>query len=243
MTTPYRHHFRDAPKRHATRLLRGMAASMLLVLLVVALPWALWHFIGPRARGMNTTTTTRSCVRAEPMLRPTASKRSTLLGATAAAGYLLSVVAANTASVHWPPLTIGGLLVPAGTLFAGTCLTARDLLHDVLGTRGVVTGVLAGAALSAVLASPQIAMACVAAFTVSEVLDTLVYAKLRRRSRLGAVAASNAIGLVIDSALFVPLAFDDLAAVPGQITGKTAITIATLALLHAVDVMRRDARP
>lgn len=72
-------------------------------------------------------------------------------------GYLVSVVAANIASVHWPPAVIGGLLDPAGTVFAGTSLTARDLVHDTLG-RGVATGIVAGAGLSAILTSPQIAL-------------------------------------------------------------------------------------
>jgi uncharacterized PurR-regulated membrane protein YhhQ (DUF165 family) len=159
-------------------------------------------------------------------------------------GYLLSVVAANIASVHWPPFVFGGLLVPAGTVFAGTSLTLRDLVHDTLGGRGVAAGIGAGAGLSAVLASPQIAVASVVAFTASEIVDALIYTRLRRRTRLGAVAASNAVGLVVDSALFVPLAFGSFAAVPGQIVGKTAATLVTLAALHLTSVItRRVVRP
>jgi uncharacterized PurR-regulated membrane protein YhhQ (DUF165 family) len=159
------------------------------------------------------------------------------------AGYLLTVIAANVASVCWPPLTVGELLIPAGTLFAGASLTARDLLHDALGAGGVAAGILAGAGLSAVVASPQIAVASVLAFAVSEVLDALVYARLRPRSRLGAIGVSNAVGLVADSVLFVPLAFGTFAAVPGQIVGKTVATILTLAALHAISFARRAVRP
>lgn len=106
-------------------------------------------------------------------------------GAVAMIGYLLSVVAANFASAHWPTLAVGGLVVPAGTVFAGTSLTARDLVHDRLGACGVVVGITAGAGLSAVLASPQIAVASVVAFTVSEIVDALICTRLRPRSRLG----------------------------------------------------------
>ncbi|MCC8244990.1 VUT family protein [Saccharothrix luteola] len=155
------------------------------------------------------------------------------------AGYLFSVVAANIASVHWPPLTVGGMLLPAGTLFVGIGLTLRDLVHDRCGSRGVTAGIIAGAGLSAVFASPRIAVACVVAFTVSEVLDTLVYTRLRHRTRTGAVAASNAAGLVVDSVLFVPLAFGSFAALPGQITGKAAATVLTLAALHTARCRRR----
>ena len=163
--------------------------------------------------------------------------RSVFAATAAMIGYLISVVAANIASVHWPPLVIGGLLVPAGTLFAGTSLTARDLLHDTLGVRGVAAGIVAGAGTSALLASPQIAVASVVAFTASETVDALIYTRLRHHGRLGAVAASNAGGLLVDSALFVPLAFGSVAAVPGQVVGKTTATVLTLAALAGARVI------
>ncbi|WP_424187659.1 VUT family protein [Actinokineospora sp. G85] len=166
------------------------------------------------------------------MVRSVASGPSMVLGVAAMVGYLLSVVAANAVSVHWSPLAGGGLLIPAGTLFAGVSLTARDLLHDVCGPRGVAADIMIGTGVSAVLASPQIAVASVVAFSLSEVLDAAVYARVRHRTRLGAVAVSNAVGLVVDSAVFVPLAFGDIAAVPGQILGKTAATVCTLLALH-----------
>lgn len=159
--------------------------------------------------------------------------------AAAMIGYLLSVVAANIASVHWPPLVVGGLVVPAGTVFAGTSLTARDLVHDRLGARGVAVGIAAGAGLSVVLASPQIAVASVVAFTASEIVDALIYTRLRDSSRLGAVAASNTGGLVVDSALFVPLAFGSFTAVPGQIVGKVVATLLTLVALQIASVTTR----
>lgn len=131
------------------------------------------------------------------------------------------------------------MLVPAGTLFVGIGLTFRDLVHDRYGACGVAAGIIAGAGLSAVFASPRIAVACVVAFTISEALDTLVYTRLRHRTRTGAVAASNMAGLVVDSVLFVPLAFGGFAALPGQITGKAVATILTLAALHTTQRRRR----
>jgi uncharacterized PurR-regulated membrane protein YhhQ (DUF165 family) len=179
---------------------------------------------------------------AKPECRTTSSGRSVVLGVVVAAWYLFAVVAANVASVHLAPLMVGGLVVPAGTLFAGASLTARDILHDTLGPRWVAAGILVGAGLSAVVASPQIAAASVVAFTVSEILDSLVYTRLRRRTRLSAVAVSNVAGLVVDSLLFVPLAFGNFAAVPGQIMGKTIATILTLGDLHLTGVIARRMR-
>ncbi|WP_309117565.1 VUT family protein [Saccharothrix sp.] len=153
--------------------------------------------------------------------------------------YLASVFAANWTSTHWPPLTVTGLVVPAGTLFAGATLALRDLIHETLGTVGLTAALLAGAALSALLASPRIALASVAAFTLSELLDTAVYARLRRRSRPAALVASNLVGLVVDSAVFVPLAFATLTALPGQLVGKTAATLLALAALCTARRVRR----
>lgn len=116
------------------------------------------------------------------------------------------------------------------------------MLHDTLGPRWVAAGILVGAGLSAVLASPQTAAASVVAFTVSDVLDSFVYGQLRARTLLGAVAASNAAGLVVDSLLFVPLAFGNFVAVPGQIVGKTFATILTLGDLHLTSVIARRMR-
>ncbi len=158
-------------------------------------------------------------------------------------GYLLAVVAANIASVRWPPLVVGGLLVPTGTVFAGTSLTARDLVHGRLGACGVSVGIAAGAGLSAASASPQIAVASVVAFTASEIVDALVCTRLLHRSRLGAVAALNMGGLVVDSTLFVPLAFGGFTAVPGQIVGKAVATLLTLAALRIVSAHREVAHP
>jgi queuosine precursor transporter len=190
---------------------------------------------------MSAATTPPSQLAPAPPSRrgwPVGSRHAVPAGA-AMIGYLLSVVAANIASVHWPPLVAAGLIVPAGTVFAGMSLTARDLVHDTLGAHGVAAGIAAGAALSAVFASPQIAAASVAVFIASEIVDALIYTRLRRRSWLGAVAASNAGGLVVDSVLFVPLAFGSFTAVPGQIVGKTVATLLTLAALRIANVIAR----
>lgn len=158
---------------------------------------------------------------------------------TTLVAYLLLVLAANLAWEHLPPVHFAGLPIPAGALFAGLCLTARDLLHDILGTRGALVGVVVGAGLSALLASPRIALASATAFTISELLDTVVYARLRHRTRLGAVAASNSVGLVVDTFVFLPLALGDSTLATGQLVGKTATTALALVVLHAWNTTRR----
>jgi queuosine precursor transporter len=58
-----------------------------------------------------------------------------------------------------------------------------------------------------------------------------VYVPLRRRGWTLAVLASNAAGLVVDSVLFLALAFGSLEFLPGQIVGKAWMTLAAIGLL------------
>lgn len=165
--------------------------------------------------------------------------RTAWLGLLAFVAYAASILAANLASTHWPAPTILALSIPAGTLFAGLTFTLRDLLHETSGPRAVFAAIAVGTALSWLLASPRIAGASVLAFAISEALDSTVYAGLRSRSRLLAVAGSNVAGLLIDTVLFVPLAFGSFAAVPGQIAGKLIATALTVAVLLAARSRRR----
>ncbi|MBV9382788.1 MAG: VUT family protein [Kutzneria sp.] len=158
------------------------------------------------------------------------------------AAYVGNIVLANWASTHWSPLEVGAVAVPAGTLWAGMTFTLRDLLHEGLGGRGVLGAIAAGAGLSGLLATPQIAVASVLAFTTSELVGSLVYGRLRSWSVLGAVTASNLVGLGIDSVLFVPLAFGSFALVPGQVLGKTVATVLTVAVLLVAKTARRAVR-
>jgi queuosine precursor transporter len=155
-------------------------------------------------------------------------------------GYIATILAANWAIQRYGLVPVGlGLLAPAGVYFAGLAFTLRDLTQETVGRRWVVGAILAGAALSA-LVSPQFALASGVAFLVSEFADFAVYTPLRERNWLGAVAASNVVGLVLDSVLFLWLAFHSLTFLPGQILGKTWMTALAVLLLA---LARRQLRP
>jgi uncharacterized PurR-regulated membrane protein YhhQ (DUF165 family) len=121
-------------------------------------------------------------------------------------------------------------MAPAGVLMAGAALSLRDGVQETMGRRWVAGGILAGAALSALI-SPQFALASGVAFLVSEAADMAVYTPLRERNRYGAVALSNTVGAVVDSALFLWLAFGSLDFIAGQIVGKWWVMLATLAIM------------
>jgi hypothetical protein len=100
--------------------------------------------------------------------------------------------------------------------------------------------VLAGAALSALLAPPALVVASAAAFLVGEAVDLAVYTPLQRRGLVVAVALSGVAGLVLDSLVFLLLAFGSLDYFAGQVVGKLWMVLASLPLVAWL--RRRDER-
>jgi uncharacterized PurR-regulated membrane protein YhhQ (DUF165 family) len=92
------------------------------------------------------------------------------------------------------------------------------------------------------VAVPGFAVASATAFLLSETADLLVYEPLERRSWPLAVGLSNTVGLVVDSVVFLALAFGSLEFLPGQIVGKALMTVlALLVLVPARAVLARHA--
>jgi uncharacterized PurR-regulated membrane protein YhhQ (DUF165 family) len=148
--------------------------------------------------------------------------------------YVSVIAAANWAIQRFGIVPIGfGLLAPAGVFFAGLAFSLRDWLQETGGRRWVLGAILAGAGLSAWLSGPQLAAASGLAFLLSELADFAVYTPLRRRGWLAAVIASNAVGVVVDSALFLTLAGFGLGLLPGQIIAKLYMTGVAVALVWA----------
>ncbi|MGQ0546527.1 MAG: VUT family protein [Betaproteobacteria bacterium] len=115
----------------------------------------------------------------------------------------------------WP-----GIMAPSGVVMIGAALVLRDGVHEFLGWRWALALILAGAALSALVAPTALVVASGAAFLLSELADFSVYTPLRRRNLYGAVAASSAVGAVVDSAAFLFIAFGSLEFLAGQVIGK-----------------------
>ena len=165
-----------------------------------------------------------------------------LIGIVAAAAFIATVWAANYAVTHWGMVSVGfGLTAPAGVYFAGLAFTLRDIVHRALGRSIVIGCILAGAALSYVLGADAdaggvvtVAVASGAAFLVSELADLSVYEPLRARGWVTAVVASHVVGIIVDSALFLWLAFGSLALFEGQVIGKAWMTLAALPIVFAL---------
>ncbi|MBD2831764.1 VUT family protein [Streptomyces pratensis] len=154
--------------------------------------------------------------------------------------YVATIPAANLAVTHFGAVPVGfGYAAPAGVYMVGLALVLRDLARETAGRRAVLAAIVIGTVLSYFLADPALAMASAAAFAVAESMDFAVYEPLRERGLLIAMLASNAVGLLSDSLLFLKLAFDSLEYLPGQILGKAWMTLAAVA---ALTLLRRRKR-
>lgn len=146
--------------------------------------------------------------------------------------FVATVFGANWSIEHYGFVSVApGLKAPTGVFFAGIAFSLRDLLHDQKrGPLWVLAAILAGASCS-YLVSPMFAAASAAAFLFSELADFAVYHPLHKRGWLRAVVASNVVGFVTDSALFLYLAFGSLDFIEGQLVGKAYMTLLALPML------------
>ena len=133
-----------------------------------------------------------------------------------------------------------GIMAPSGVITVGLALVLRDLIQRRLGWKAAALGILAGTLLSALVAPAPLVVASAAAFLISETADMLVYTPLQRRGLILAVFASSIVGLVLDSIIFLSLAFGSLDFLAGQVIGKAWMVL--LALPVVAWLRRRDDR-
>jgi len=133
-----------------------------------------------------------------------------------------------------------GIMAPSGVLMIGAALVLRDLVQRRLGVEFGIGAIVVGAALSAALAPASLVIASATAFLLSEFADFAVYTPLARRRLVLAVVASSFAGLVVDSIVFLWLAFGSLDFLLGQIIGKLWMVL--LAIPFVAYLRRRDER-
>lgn len=174
------------------------------------------------------------------------------LGSIAAAMYLATVIAANWAighlgtAPHFPgaphTLQVGfGYTAPSGVIFVALALILRDYVQYAMGRQrgkaptvrqtavmlGLITG---GAGLSFAVATPALAAASAAAFALSELVDYALFTWVAPRWGR-AVFAGGIAGAVVDSVVFLSIAFGSLTFIQGQIIGKAyGVTVAAVVI-------------
>jgi uncharacterized PurR-regulated membrane protein YhhQ (DUF165 family) len=160
--------------------------------------------------------------------------------ATLTAAYLATVPGANYLASHVGLVPVGfGQSAPAAVYLVAVSLVLRDLVHERVGRDVALCATAVGVWLSYLLADARFALASAVAFAVSEALDWGVYGRLRRLGMPVAVLVSGIAGLVVDSLLFVWLAFGSLDLLVGQILGKGWLTLVATAILTVVERRRR----
>ena len=159
------------------------------------------------------------------------------------AGYIACIVAANWAIVTFGVVPVGfDLFAPAGVYFAGLTFTFRNLTQQTLGRRWGFAAIGIGAALSAVI-SPHadlggplpLPVASGVAFALSESADALVWTRLRQQGWwIRAMGVADLASQVMDSLLFLALAFGSIEFWLGQTVGKAWCTWATMLVMWLV---------
>jgi queuosine precursor transporter len=159
-----------------------------------------------------------------------------------AANWLIGHAGTTCVPPHGPCLipVAPGLMAPSGVTMVGIALVLRDLVQRRLGTTISALAVLVGSGLSALFAPPALVIASATAFLLSEFADLAVYTPLARRRLVAAVVASTCAGLVVDSIVFLWLAFGSLEFLAGQVVGKSWMVL--LSIPFVAWLRRRDER-
>jgi queuosine precursor transporter len=124
-----------------------------------------------------------------------------------------------------------GISAPSGVLAIGLALVLRDLVQRRLGLKWSFGAIVAGTLLSATFAPPALVLASATAFLLSETIDLAIFTPLQKRGLVIAAAASGIGGLLVDSVVFLTLAFGNLDYISGQIIGKMWMIILALPAL------------
>lgn len=164
-------------------------------------------------------------------------------------GVLIAAFAATVPAANWLIGNVGtecipdgpcllpvgfGLHAPSGVLMIGLALVLRDMVHEAGGAKAAILAILIGGLLSWFVAPPALIVASVTAFVLAELADLAVYAPLRKERLWLAVAASGVVGAIVDSAVFLWLAFGSLDFIAGQVVGKAWMSLLAVPLIHAV---------
>ncbi|MDX0203840.1 VUT family protein [Sinorhizobium meliloti] len=124
-----------------------------------------------------------------------------------------------------------GLTAPSGVLLVGLALVLRDLVQRRLGLAWAIGAIIVGAFLSTTFTAPALALASVSAFLTSELVDLLVFTPLQKKGLVKAAFVSSVAGLVVDSVVFLSLAFGSLEFLTGQVVGKLIMVVVALPVL------------
>jgi uncharacterized PurR-regulated membrane protein YhhQ (DUF165 family) len=134
--------------------------------------------------------------------------------------YALSILLANVFLDWFIPLPFYGLL-SLGTIFFAAVFTVRDKLHKYglkIVFLGIFSALLITSTYSIYYTVPyQFIIASFLSILISELVDTVIFERLKTHSWTIKVLSSNALSVPIDSILFTLLAFTGVMSYPEMI--------------------------
>lgn len=158
--------------------------------------------------------------------------------------FLAMIPAANYTLLHFgtscpthepciiPVWFVPVIYAPSGVLFAGCAFVLRDVLQRLSGLYTSLVAVITGTFISYLYVEPGIALAGCLAYFSSEISDTIIYSFLQKYNLILAIIISASVGLIIDSLVFLRIAFHSYAFLDGQIIGKLWMVILSIPFIH-----------
>jgi len=121
--------------------------------------------------------------------------------------YLVAIVAANLTISHFGP----SATMCVAFIFIGFDMYMRDHLHEKWHGKGLWVKMLGlivvGSIVSAIFGTGRIALASFLAFLLSGLVDAIAYQLLYDKSRAVKVNGSNIVSALVDSGVFLTVAF------------------------------------
>ncbi|MCE3268488.1 MAG: beta-carotene 15,15-monooxygenase [Burkholderiales bacterium] len=157
--------------------------------------------------------------------------------------FLAMIPAANYSLLHFGTLCPPGgpciipvwfyplIYAPSGVLFAGIAFILRDILQRLAGLWLSIIAVVLGTVISYIYVNPELAIAGSLAYFLSEITDTIIYSSLQKYNLVLAIFISSCAGLVVDSVVFLHMAFHSYQFLLGQIIGKLLIVTLCIPLI------------
>jgi len=174
------------------------------------------------------------------------------------------------------PVSIGMIVVPAAVFIYTLTFTLIDLINERLGKEGAKRVIYSAFAANLLLAAycqlaismpsapfyggqeafsrvlgatPRIVLASLAAYAISSLIDTEVFAWWKEkvgRGKWARVIVSNAVSTLVDSVLFISIAFYNVMPlcplIRGQYLVKMGITVVSIPLIYLVKSERPKMR-
>jgi uncharacterized PurR-regulated membrane protein YhhQ (DUF165 family) len=158
-----------------------------------------------------------------------------LIVVAAGAAFVATVYLANWLIQRYGPIRVWptDLVAPAGVYVVGLAFLLRDTIQRLAGQLLALLLIGVGTGLTAIFVDARLAGASAAAFAASEVIGLAVF--LAAGGNRGgppvlavAVVVASAVAAAVDSALFLWIAFGDLAFFKGQFVAKLSVVVLAL---------------